>query len=241
MPPTTSEPPASPRSERTRQAIVQAALQVFLQHGYVGATTDDVAARAAVSKQTLYRNFADKQHLFTEVILDATVVLADDLAQAAVVSLDGAHDVHEALRQFARDFAAGLLVADVVRLRRLVIAEADRFPDVARAWFERGFEGMLGTLGAALQRLAERGQLQHLDDPRLAAYQLAALVMYQPMNQAMFAGSAAIPDGAEARAHRRLRRDRLPRSLRLTGPGHCSTSGEGRPLTSSTCVPSSTP
>lgn len=197
MPPTTSEPPAALRSERTRQAIVRAAMQVFLQHGYVGATTDEVAARAAVSKQTLYRNFADKQHLFTEVILDATVGLADDLAAAAVVNLDGACDVHDALLQFARGFVAGLLVPDVVRLRRLVIAEADRFPDVARAWFERGFEAMLGTLGAALHRLAERGLLRRLDDPRLAAYQLAALVMYQPMNQAMFAGTEAIPDAAE--------------------------------------------
>ena len=197
MPQTSSEPQSAGRPERTRLAIARAAMQVFLQHGYVGATTDDVAARAAVSKQTLYRNFADKQRLFTEVILDATVALADDLAETAVVSLEGTHDVHDALRQFARGFLAGLLVPDVVRLRRLVIAEADRFPDVARAWFERGFEGMLGTLGAALQHLAERGQLRHLDDPRLAAYQLAALVMYQPMNQVMFAGTDAAPDPTE--------------------------------------------
>jgi AcrR family transcriptional regulator len=195
-----SEPQSAPRSERTRLAITRAAMQVFLQHGYVGATTDDVAARAAVSKQTLYRNFADKQRLFTEVILDATVSLADDLAETAVVSLDGTRDVQDALREFARGFVAGLLVPDVVRLRRLVIAEADRFPDVARAWFERGFERMLGTLGAALQRLAERGQLRRLDDPRLAAYQLAALVMYQPMNQVMFAGTDAAPDPTELEA-----------------------------------------
>ena len=192
----TEQQPAA-RSDRTRQAIMRAALQVFLQHGYVGATTDQVAARAAVSKQTLYRNFADKQRLFAEVVLDSTVSLAGELADAAVVSLDGAHDVHEAIRTFARGFLGGLLVPDVVRLRRLVIAEADRFPEVARAWFERGFEPMLGTLGAALQRLAADGQLRRLDDPRLAAYQLAALIMYEPMNQVMFAGTDAVPDTAE--------------------------------------------
>src|SRR3954470_8523658 len=133
---------------------MRAAVRVFVQHGYVGATTDQVAARAAVSKQTLYRNFADKQRLFAEVVLDATVTVAGDLATAALVNLDGADDVPEALRRFGRSFMTGLLVPEVVRLRRLVIAEADRFPDVARAWFERGFEQMLGTLGAALQRLA---------------------------------------------------------------------------------------
>jgi len=192
----TGQQPAA-RSDRTRQTIMRAALQVFLQHGYVGATTDEVAARAAVSKQTLYRNFADKQRLFAEVVLDSTVTLADELADAAVVNLDGTRNVRRALRDFARSFLAGLLVPDVVRLRRLVIAEADRFPEVARAWFDRGFEGMLGTLGAALQRLAVAGQLRRLDDPRLAAYQLAALVMYQPMNQVMFAGTDALPPADE--------------------------------------------
>jgi TetR/AcrR family transcriptional repressor of mexJK operon len=176
---------------------MRAAIQVFLQHGYVGATTDDVAARAAVSKQTLYRNFADKQHLFAEVVLNSTVILAGELADAAVISLDGTRDVQGALREFARNFLAGLLVPDVVRLRRLVIAEADRFPEVARAWFDRGFEPMLSTLGTALQRLADDGQLRRLEDPRLAAYQFAALVMYQPMNQVMFAGTDAVPDSAE--------------------------------------------
>jgi len=185
------------RAERTRRAIVQAALEVFLQHGYVGATTDEVAARAAVSKQTLYRNFADKEHLFADVVLDATVTVAGDLAAAALANLDGAGDVPEALRRFGRSFAAGLLRPDVIRLRRLVIAEADRFPDVARAWFERGFEQMLGTLGAALQRLADRGLVTRLDDPRRAAYQLAALIMYEPMNTAMFGGTDAAPDAAE--------------------------------------------
>src|SRR6476661_2926765 len=48
------------RSERSRQAIIKAATEVFLQHGYLGATTDDVAARASVSKQTLYKHFGGK-------------------------------------------------------------------------------------------------------------------------------------------------------------------------------------
>ena len=53
---------------------------MFVRHGYLGATTDEVAARAAVSKQTLYKHFADKQHLFAEVILDTTVQVVDGLS-----------------------------------------------------------------------------------------------------------------------------------------------------------------
>ena len=181
------------RSERRRQAIIRAATEVFLRHGYLGATTDEVAARASVSKQTLYKYFADKQHLFAETILDTTVQVVDGLANAVASALQDAQDVRTALRDLADGFLRGLLQPDVLRLRRLVIAEADRFPEVGRAWFDRGFDRALVILGEAMQGLADRGLLHNLSDPTLAAYQFAGLVMYQPMNQVMFAGTDALP------------------------------------------------
>jgi len=187
----------TPRSDQRRRAIIRAATEVFLQHGYVGATTDDVAARAAVSKQTLYKHFADKQRLFAEVILDTTVNVVEGLSDAVARRVENADDVPEALRGLAREWMSSLLQPDVVRLRRLVIAEADRFPEVARAWFEHGFGPGVSILGEALQRLAGRNLLRDIGDPVLAAYQFAGLVMYQPMNQAMFAGTAEIPAAAE--------------------------------------------
>jgi TetR/AcrR family transcriptional repressor of mexJK operon len=164
---------------------------VFVRHGYLGATTDEVAARASVSKQTLYKHFADKQHLFAEVILDTAVQVVDGLSAAVAGTLDDAQDVRQALRALADGYLHGLLQPDVVRLRRLVIAEADRFPEIGRAWFDRGFDRALVILGEAMRRLADRGLLHNLSDPTLAACQFAGLVMYQPMNQAMFAGTDA--------------------------------------------------
>ncbi|HEY7100341.1 MAG TPA: TetR/AcrR family transcriptional regulator [Mycobacteriales bacterium] len=182
----------SGRSDRRRQAIIRAATEVFLRHGYVGATTDEVAARASVSKQTLYKQFADKQRLFAEVILETTVQLVDGLTTVAGTLRD-TDDVRTGLRELAAGFHRGLLDPDVLRLRRLIIAEADRFPAVGRAWFDRGFDRSLVILGESLQQLADRGLLRRLGDPTLAAYQFAGLVMYQPMNQAMFAGTDALP------------------------------------------------
>ena len=180
------------KADRRRQAIIRAATEVFLRHGYVGATTDEVAARASVSKQTLYKHFADKQRLFAEVILETTVQLVDGLATVAGTLRD-TDDVRSGLRELAAGFLRGLLDPDVLRLRRLVIAEADRFPEVGRAWFDRGFDRSLVILGESLQQLADRGLLHRLGDPTLAAYQFAGLVMYQPMNQVMFAGTEALP------------------------------------------------
>jgi TetR/AcrR family transcriptional regulator, mexJK operon transcriptional repressor len=181
------------RSGRSRQAIIEAATEVFLRRGYLGATTDEIAARASVSKQTLYKHFADKQNLFAEIILDTTVQVVEALSTAVASSLRDAQDVRKALRELAAGFLRGLLQPDVVRLRRLVIAEADRFPEIGRAWFDRGFDRTLVIMGEALQSLADRGLLRKLGDPTLAAYQFAGLVMYQPMNQVMFAGTDAPP------------------------------------------------
>jgi TetR/AcrR family transcriptional repressor of mexJK operon len=185
------------RTARKRRAILAAATEVFLQHGYLGASMDEVAARAGVSKQTVYKQFADKQHLFADIILGTTVQVVDGFAQAFASILDEATDVRQAFRDLARRFLDTLLQPDVLRLRRLVLAEADRFPDISAAWFDGAFHRSMELLGESMTRLADRGMLRELPDPALAAYQFAGLVMYKPMNQAMFAGTGAQPDADE--------------------------------------------
>jgi TetR/AcrR family transcriptional repressor of mexJK operon len=187
------------RTDRRRAAIIEAAVDVFLRNGYLGATTDEVATRAAVSKQTLYKHFSDKQNLFAEAILDSTIRVGEGLATAAANALRDAKDPRKGLREVAEIFLRSMLKPEVVRLRRLVIAEADRFPEVGRAWFERGFERTLVAVGEAVGGLADRGLLHNVADPTLAAHQFAGLVMYQPMNQLMFAGSQTRPSPARLR------------------------------------------
>ena len=181
------------RSARKRRAILTAATEVFLQHGYLGASMDEVAARAAVSKQTVYKQFGDKERLFAEIVLGTTADLVDSLALAYADTLEDAADARTALRDLARSFLDTLTQPGVLQLRRLVVGEADRFPDICGAWFDEGFDRALVLLGESMARLADRGLLRELGDPTLAAYQLAGLVMYKPMNQVMFAGDRARP------------------------------------------------
>jgi AcrR family transcriptional regulator len=185
------------RSAQKKRAILAAATEVFLSHGYLGASMDEVAATAAVSKQTVYKHFKDKEHLFAEIILGTNSDLADRLAHTYATALGQATDAGAALRGLARGFLGDLTRPDVLRLRRLVLAEADRFPAVCAAWFTDGFEKSLALLGESLSGLAERGLLRELPDPTLAAYHFAGLVMYKPMNQVMFAGTGAQPAEAE--------------------------------------------
>jgi TetR/AcrR family transcriptional regulator, mexJK operon transcriptional repressor len=185
------------RTARKRRAILKAATEVFLQHGYVGASMDEVAAKAGVSKQTVYKQFEDKHHLFTEIVLDTTVEVVDGFARTFANTLEEATDMRKAFRDLARRFLDSLVEPDVLRLRRLILAEADRFPDISGAWFEGGFHRSLVLLGESMTRLVDRGLLRDLPDPTLAAYQFAGLVMYKPMNQVMFAGTLARPAADE--------------------------------------------
>ncbi|RSN50811.1 TetR family transcriptional regulator, partial [Amycolatopsis sp. WAC 04182] len=157
---------------------------VFLRNGYVGASMDEVAAIASVSKQTVYKHFSDKEQLFTTIILDTTDQIAG-LAKLVTASLEDGHDLDEGLRQLARAFLGAPMQPDVLRLRRLIIAEADRFPDLGRTWYQQGFERSLQTLATAFGRLAGHG-LRPMDDPQLAADHFVGLLLWIPVNKVMF-------------------------------------------------------
>ena len=67
--PDASDRATEPRSARKRRAILDAATTVFLRNGYLGTSMDEIAALAAVSKQTVYKHFADKERLFSEIVV----------------------------------------------------------------------------------------------------------------------------------------------------------------------------
>ena len=127
------------RSARKRAAILEAAHDLFLQKGYAGTSMDDVAARAAVSKQTVYKNFADKQRLFTEVIT-SDVGRIEASTQAQMAAMPDSSDLAGDLAAFARWHLADVMQPGRLRLRRMLIGEAERFPELAQAWYASGPE-----------------------------------------------------------------------------------------------------
>jgi TetR/AcrR family transcriptional repressor of mexJK operon len=165
---------------------VEAATTAFLSKGYVGTNMDEIAALAAVSKRTVYHHFVDKDRLFAEIVL-ATTDEVDGLVRLVAVALADTHDVGKDLSELARRFLSTLMQPQLIQLRRLIIANTDRFPELGRTWYERGFERVLATLAASFQRLAERGLLR-VDDPLLAAHHFVGQLLWMPMNEAMFTG-----------------------------------------------------
>lgn len=175
------------RSALKRQAIMEAATSAFMSKGYSGTSMDDIAKLAAVSKQTVYKHFSDKEKLFAEIVLATTDRIDGMVDLVAHIPAD-ADTLEENLTRLARQFLAGLTQPQVLQLRRLVIANADAFPELGASWYEQGFERVLATLAATFQRLADHGLLQ-TDEPLLAANHFSGLLLWIPVNKAMFHGS----------------------------------------------------
>jgi TetR/AcrR family transcriptional regulator, mexJK operon transcriptional repressor len=177
-------PEESGRTATKRRAILEAAQRLFLQKGYVGTSMDEVAAAAAVSKQTVYKQFSDKERLFTEIITRA-IEEAEGQSTDIVRALPDSDDLPDDLRSFARSMVTVVLKPHLVRMRRIIIGEADRFPDLARTWYERGPGRGHSNLAARFAELGKSGRLT-VDDPLLAAQTFHWLVLSIPMNRLMF-------------------------------------------------------
>jgi len=177
---------AESRSDRKRNTLLLAATTVFLEKGYDGTSMDDVATKAEVSKPTVYKYFSDKEQLFAEIV-HATTDQIDGLVRLVVETMTIEADINTSLAVLARHFITALMQPQVLRLRRLVIANADRFPDVGRTWYEQGFERVLTTLATTFQSFADR-KLLRLGDPLLAANHFVGLLLWIPVNKAMFTG-----------------------------------------------------
>ena len=183
------------RSPRKRRAIVDAATVAFLRSGYRGTSMDEIAAAAGVSKQTVYKHFADKESLFSEIVT-VTVNQASDPVHEEVRHLEDSGDVEANLRDLARRQLALVMQPRIVQLRRLVIGESSRFPELGRMFHEQGPGRAVAALADAFERLAARGLLR-IEDPTLAASQFNWLIMSAPLNRAMLLGDDGPPDPAD--------------------------------------------
>ena len=187
------------RAERKRLVILEAASDLFLRQGFLGASMDEVAAQASVSKQTLYKQFANKEALFIGVVQSMTGA-ASGRVQAAMIEPGDPAEVSEQLHAHAYRLLDIVLTPRLLQLRRLVIGEASRFPELGRALYDGGPGSSIAILAATFARWAERGLLI-VEDPAMAASHFNWLIMAEPINQAMFRGDNPFPDAASRKAH----------------------------------------
>jgi TetR/AcrR family transcriptional repressor of mexJK operon len=192
---------AETSSGRKRLSVLAAATKTFMQSGFLGANMDEIAAASGVSKQTVYKNFGSKEALFIEVM---TALMSD--ADQRVHTAPAEPEDHEALEQFLFDYAhrqlSVALTPDLMQLRRLVIGELARFPDLARILHERGPQRAISVLSGIFGRLQSKGLLD-CPDATLAATNFNWLFMAEPVNKAMLFGDKGLPGDADMRRYAR--------------------------------------
>lgn len=173
-----------PKEPQKRELILERALQVFVSNGYVGTTTDQLAAAASISKQTLYREFGDKEGVFAALI-EFACDRVDDPFAPLVEHMRTVESVEAAIEMMASQFTRSIMSPYVQQLRRLVIAEAARFPHLGSMYWRGGFLRVSASVASCLSILDERGML-NAPDPAMAAQHFAGMLLWIPSNQTMF-------------------------------------------------------
>ncbi len=161
---------AEVRRGRKFDQVLDGARRVFLRDGFEGASVDDIAREAGVSKATLYSYFPDKRLMFTEICRSECLRITEE----AEAQIGPDLPLREMLVQAARHIA-GFLMSDFGRdMFRLIAAEGQRFPDVARAFYETGPGLVHARLVHHMGLMVAKGALR-IDDLDLAADQFAQL------------------------------------------------------------------
>jgi TetR/AcrR family transcriptional regulator, mexJK operon transcriptional repressor len=190
---------AETRIRQSKAKILDAAEAVFLQSGFLGTNMDHVAAQAGVSKQTVYAHFRSKEALFIQVVEQMTGGAARLIGEDVEDDFTG-RSAGEFLLQVANDQLFSVLTPPLMRLRRMVIGEVERFPDLGRSLYDGGPGRSIARVTRAIEHYRGRGQL-HCADARGAATKFNWLVMGGPTNLAMMLGDRAIPSKPELEAH----------------------------------------
>lgn len=183
---------ASTAERRSRRAgrlasggtIREAAAKLFLEKGYGGTSMDEIAAAAQVSKQTIYTHFPSKEQLFSDLVLSNSLSV-DAFLEIVRSTLSEPSDTEAALRRLARQYLGFVVRPDALRLRRLIIGEAARFPELAREYYELVPGRAYDALAAAFGRLRDEGRLRFAD-PAIAARHFVWLTLGLPLDRGMF-------------------------------------------------------
>lgn len=178
---------AAPRAVRTTwrgtekcAQIRQVAARMFLSQGYDGVSVDEIVKAAGGSKTNVYSHFGGKEGLFIAVVED---MCENFLASFNTVDLS-ALGPEAGLRVLATSLLAILLQDSHIAFQRLIVAESDRFPALARAWFEHGPRASQHVMAAFIEQQQRLARLRPVH-AGIAAVQFHALITTDVMHRAM--------------------------------------------------------
>ena len=173
--------PQAVRRGRKFDQVLDGARAVFMRDGFEGASVDDIARVAGVSKATLYSYFPDKRLLFMEVAKSECRRQAEESA----ATIDMNRPPNAVLTDAARRITAFMLSDFGMRVFRICVAESDRFPALGHEFYHSGPMVVREKIAAYLRLAMARGELA-IEDVDFAAEQFHELCRADLHNRLLF-------------------------------------------------------
>jgi AcrR family transcriptional regulator len=174
-----TEPRWTRRKHARPEEITAAALELFVERGYAGSRLEDVAARAGVSKGTLYLYFTNKEELFKAVVREG---LVSPIAEMQGFVEQFAGGTLELVRMMLFGWWERIGASPIGGIPKLVIAEAGNFPELARFYLAEVVEPAQAVTVAIVKRGIARGEFREVNAEevaRLMAAPMLGLLMWR--------------------------------------------------------------
>lgn len=165
-----SLPPRHRRKQARPQELLDAALALFVEKGFAATRSEEVAARAGVSKGTLYLYFPSKEDLLKAVIRQT---LSAEIAQGAQTAAQHRGSAAEALTTVLADWWVRIYEGNSSGVFKLALTEMCNFPDIAEFYAQEVIEPGVGVLTALVQRGIESGEFR----PVNVAHAVQSIIM----------------------------------------------------------------
>lgn len=163
--------PGRPKDLAKRQAILDAAKQLFLTCGYANTSMDAVATEAGVSKLTVYSHFNDKETLFSSAVM----AKCEEQVPPLFFEWPDGVAIEQVLLTIARGFNQLINSDESVNLHRLIMALGSQDPKLSTIFYEAGPQRMLSGMERLLVKVDQSGALS-IDKPRNAAEHFFCLI-----------------------------------------------------------------
>ncbi len=187
--------PGRPKDLEKRNAILEAAKNLFVRHGYAGTSMDAIAGEAGVSKLTVYSHFTDKETLFTAAVM----ARCEDQLPDLYFAFDPRQPLEPVLLAIGRAFEHLVNSPESLQLHRLMSDLGLQDPQLSKTFFAAGPQRLLDSMQRFLAQVDASGQLR-IDSPAHAAGHFFSLVKGVDHFR-LLVGCCETLDEAEIEAH----------------------------------------
>lgn len=159
-----------PADEEKRLAIVHAASEMFFDVGFAATAIEQVAAKAGVSKVTVYNHFGDKRGLFIATVEAQCELMREQFS----LDMGGSGALRDRLTALGEAMTGFLSRPEMTKFERRIAAETEHEPEIGRSFLDAGPRRMRTQFCLMLKNEVEQGRLS-IEDLPLAAEQFVSM------------------------------------------------------------------